>query len=189
MSEVSSLNKGLAYLCCVGGIEKSWAEGEDDGDAKYMSIQSPKENGGIFGLTASDKRICVPQKIDPKTFFANERTFLKWLSISVMIGLMSLTLLNFSDNTTDGAELAGLVLLPVSLIFMVYALVIFRSRASKIYMREPMRYDDTRGPTMLVVVLGVAITLATVFSLQRHYARVAATSFPQSGNDLSRSMQ
>lgn len=190
MSDFSGINKGLAYLCCVGSTEKSWADGEDDGDAKYMSVQSPsnrdENGGGMFGLSANDKRICVPQKIDPKTFFANERTFLKWLSISVMIGLMSLTLLNFSDATTDGAELAGLVLLPVSLVFMIYALFIFRSRASKIYMREPMRYDDTRGPTLLVVVLAVAITLATVFSLQRHYARVAASTFPQSGNELGR---
>lgn len=185
MSEgYSVINNGLSYLCCVGGVEKTWAEGEDDGDAKYQSIQSPSNGGGAMG--AADKRICVPQKIDPKTFFANERTFLKWLSISVMIGLMSLTLLSFSDTTTDGAELAGLVLLPVSIIFMVYALFIFRGRASKIYMREPMRYDDTRGPTMLVVVLGVAMVLATIFSLQRHYARVQAASFPQNGNNIAR---
>jgi uncharacterized membrane protein YidH (DUF202 family) len=184
MTEFSSVNKGLAMLCCVGGSEKTWAEGEDDGDMKYHNTQSV--DGGMFGLSAADKRICVPQKIDPKTFFANERTFLKWLSISVMIGLMSLTLLNFSDTNTDGAELAGLILMPVSIIFMVYALIIFRGRASKIYMREPMRYDDTRGPTLLVVVLGVAVTLATIFSLQRHYARVQAAGFPQNGNGASR---
>jgi uncharacterized membrane protein YidH (DUF202 family) len=138
----------------------------------------------MFGL-ASDKRICVPQKIDPKTFFANERTFLKWLSIAVMIGLMSLTLLNFSDTSSDGAELAGLVLLPVSIIFMVYSLFIFRSRANKIYMREPMRYDDTKGPTMLVIVLAISMSLATVFSLQRHYARLQAATFPDNGNNIS----
>ncbi|CUG52588.1 Hypothetical protein, putative [Bodo saltans] len=187
MSEIGAINKGLAYLCCVGANDKSWAEGEDDGDAKYQSIQSPKNQDGIFGLGgAADKRICVPQKIDPKTFFANERTFLKWLSISVMVGMMSLTLLHFSDTNSDGAVLAGLVLLPVSLIFMVYSLYVFRMRASKIYMREPMRYDDTRGPTMLVVVLGVAISLATVFSLQRHYSRIDSASFSQGGNAAAR---
>lgn len=177
-------SKALSYICCVRGAEKTWAEGEDDGDAKYMSIQSPTNDGGLFGLAAADKRICVPQKIDPKTFFANERTFLKWLSISVMIGLMSITLLTFSDANADGASLAGLVLLPVSLCFMVYSLMIFRSRASKIYMREPMRYDDTRGPTMLVVALGLSLTLATIFSLQRHYITVNQSSY--SGTTSSR---
>ena len=166
----SALQRGLSFMCCVAESEKAWAEGEDEGDAKYESVAGSNPNSN----NAADKRICVPQKIDPKTFFANERTFLKWLSISVLIGLMSITLLSFSDATTDGAAFAGLSLLPVSILFMVYSLYIFRDRANKIYMREPMRYDDTRGPTMLVVVLGAAMLLATVFSLQHHYARSQA---------------
>ncbi|EAN90740.1 putative catalytic subunit of the vacuolar transporter chaperone 4 [Trypanosoma cruzi] len=159
--------KGLSIICCATNSTKPWAEGEADGDEKYMNLQGP----GVRNLTGSvnDKRICVPQKIDPKTFFANERTFLKWLSISVMIGLMSLTLLNFGDTSSTAPELAGLVLLPVSIIFMAYSLFIFRDRANKIYMREPMRYDDTRGPTLLVLVLGAALLTATIFSVQRHY--------------------
>ncbi|EPY35288.1 vacuolar transporter chaperone [Strigomonas culicis] len=92
-----------------------------------------------------------------------------------MVGLMSLTLLNFGDASSNGAELAGLVLLPVSIVFMVYSLFIFRDRANKIYMREPMRYDDTRGPTMLVIVLGTSLVLATIFSLQRQYNETVST--------------
>lgn len=175
---MDAANRSLSYLCCVGGSLKPWAEGQDEGDDKYESLQGP----GGRNLTGSvnDKRICVPQKIDPKTFFANERTFLKWLSISVMIGLMSLTLLNFGDSTNNGAELAGLVLLPVSIVFMVYSLFIFRDRANKIYMREPMRYDDTRGPTLLILVLGSALALATLFSLQRQYTQTVVSSFSES---------
>ena len=169
----------ISTLCCLGESEKSWAEGADAGDAKY----EPVDKGN--GLAADDKRICVPQKIDPKTFFANERTFLKWLSISVMIGLMSLTLLNFSDASTDGAALAGMILLPVALMFMCYSLIVFRSRADKIYMREPMRYDDTRGPTVLVTVLALSMLVSTVFSLQKHYGRTAASSVPQDGGHKS----
>lgn len=168
----------MSYLFCMNGAQKPWADGQDDGDDKYESLQGP----GGRNLTGSvkDKKICVPQKIDPKTFFANERTFLKWLSISVMVGLMSLTLLNFGDGSSNGAELAGLVLLPVAIVFMIYALFIFRDRANKIYMREPMRYDDTRGPTMLVLVLGSALVLATIFSLQRQHSQNVSASFSES---------
>lgn len=172
------MNKLLDVIFCVQGSQKPWADGEDDGDEKYEKFGGP--GGRNLSRSLNEKRINVPQKIDPKTFFANERTFLKWLSISVMVGLMSLTLLNFGDSQTGGAELAGLVLLPVSIAFMIYALIIFRDRAHKIYMREPMRYDDTRGPTMLVIVLAAALVLATVFSLQRQYAHTAASSFMQS---------
>lgn len=171
---MESVNKGLSSLFCIGASQKPWADGQDDGDDKYENIRGRNLTGSV-----NDKRICVPQKIDPKTFFANERTFLKWLSISVMVGLMSLTLLNFGDSTSNGAELAGLILLPVAILFMVYSLFIFRDRANKIYMREPMRYDDTRGPTMLVLVLGSALVLATIFSLQRQYTNTVASSFSE----------
>ena len=178
-------DRSLEAVCCLKGGMKQWADGEDDGDAQYEQIYS---NRALFGTNSKgtdatpldlfgtpDKKICVPQKIDPKTFFANERTFLKWLSISVLIGLMSLTLLNFSDSDSDGAELAGLVLLPVSIAYMLYSLFVFRSRAHKIYMREPMRYDDTRGPTILVIILATAMALATILSLQKHYGRSVAS--------------
>lgn len=42
-----------------------------------------------------------------------------------------------------------------------------------------MRYDDTRGPTMLVLVLGAALVLATIFSLQRQYTNAVASSFTE----------
>eukprot|EP00759_Apiculatamorpha_spiralis_P013797 PhF_6_TR20526/c4_g3_i2/m.29616 len=118
-------------------------------------------------LIPGERRLCVPQKIDPKTFFANERTFLKWLSISVLIGLMSVTLLNFGTAGNAGAQVAGMILLPVALLFMLYSLAVFRLRVNRIYNREPMRYDDTRGPTVLVVVLICALLLTTVLTVQK----------------------
>lgn len=160
----------LQLVCCIKAPSKGWAEGEDDGDARYEPVEPS-------GTKFADKFICVPQKIDPKTFFANERTFLKWLSISVMVGMMSLTLLNFADTNSDGAELAGLVLLPVSVAFMLYALYVFRFRAHCIYMREPMRYDDTKGPTVLVTVLVISLILSTMFTLQKRTSKATVT-FP-----------
>lgn len=136
------------------------------GDHEHLHDEGRHGGKGVAG-DPREKRICVPQKVDPKTFFANERTFLKWLNISTMLGMMGITLLNFADVNSDGAELAGLVLLPVAVMFMLYALMTFRARSQYIYNREPMRYDDTRGPTLLVIVLTVSLLLATGFSLQR----------------------
>ncbi|RHW71433.1 vacuolar transporter chaperone [Trypanosoma brucei equiperdum] len=171
----SVIEKGLASICCVTTSSKPWAEGEADGDVMYEDLRGP--GGRNTSGSVSDKRICVPQKIDPKTFFANERTFLKWMSISVMIGMMSLTLLNFGDTSSNASELAGLVLLPVSILFMIHSLFVFKDRANKIYMREPMRYDDTKGPTILVLVLGVSLGIAAIFSVQKQYYRTASSSF------------
>jgi len=37
-------------------------------------------------------------RIEPKTFSANERTFLSWLHMSVTLGSISAALLGFSSN-------------------------------------------------------------------------------------------
>jgi uncharacterized membrane protein YidH (DUF202 family) len=165
------LENAVQTLCCVRGSEKPWADGEDDGD---QQLDFRHGSGGV----PSEKKVSVPQKIDPKTFFANERTFLKWLSVSVMIGMMSVTLLSFGTTKSDGAELSGLILLPVSIGFMVYALFLYRQRSHRIYMREPMRYDDTRAPTVLVIVLMFALVSSAYFSLQRVAPRTEVFELP-----------
>ena len=44
------------------------------------------------------KRIALPVRVEPKVFFANERTFLSWLHFTVVLGGLSVGLLNFGDK-------------------------------------------------------------------------------------------
>lgn len=53
-------------------------------------------------------------KIDPKVFFANERTFLKWLHTSVEIGSIASLLLGFRAIVSGDDERPGLDILRVS---------------------------------------------------------------------------
>jgi uncharacterized membrane protein YidH (DUF202 family) len=46
-------------------------------------------------------------RIEPKTFFANERTFLSWLHMAVTLGSIAAALLGFS-NTKGQVRLAVL---------------------------------------------------------------------------------
>ena len=41
----------------------------------------------------------TPMRIEPKTFFANERTFLSWLHMAVTIGSIAAALLGFAGVT------------------------------------------------------------------------------------------
>lgn len=43
-------------------------------------------------------------RIEPKTFFANERTFLSWLHMAVTLGSIAAALLGFSS---DGGHVRG----------------------------------------------------------------------------------
>lgn len=57
----------------------------------------------------------IPQRIEPKTFFANERTFLSWLHMAVTIGSIGAALLGFSGTAARDPHAAAAVRLSCSL--------------------------------------------------------------------------
>ncbi len=51
----------------------------------------------------------TPMRIEPKTFFANERTFLSWLHMAVTIGSIAAALLGFvgvADSSKHKAQVS-----------------------------------------------------------------------------------
>jgi uncharacterized membrane protein YidH (DUF202 family) len=62
-------------------------------------------------------------------------------------------------------KVTGIVIVPVSLVFMIYALVQYRNRAEKLLKRQDIRYDDQIGPIMLVTFLLLASIAAFTLSL------------------------
>ena len=64
----------------------------------------------------------APIKIEPKVFFANERTFLAWMHVSVILAGASVAILAISDYENIGKQLYGLIMLPVAVAFLVYAM-------------------------------------------------------------------
>ncbi|KAL3810985.1 hypothetical protein ACHAXA_008571 [Cyclostephanos tholiformis] len=94
------------------------------------------------------------QKIEPKIFFANERTFLHWLHAGVTLYTIAAGILAFASETDSvSAHWYAMALLPISLGFCLYALHLFLWRAEKIRTRIPGRWDDSRGPLMLGSIL------------------------------------
>ena len=116
-------------------------------------------------------KLHVPIRIEPKTFFANERTLLNYLHLSILILFTSLSLVT-NDSMMGGehlegswgsdynSRLAGAIMAPVAVLFILYALTTFMWRANRIARREPCaRYDDRFGPCVLVtLLLGVVVT-------------------------------
>ena len=58
------------------------------------------------------------------------------------------------------ARISGALIGPVALVFMMYALYIYRQRTFQILRRETVRYDDQRGPVMLVLALVAVCSVA-----------------------------
>lgn len=100
------------------------------------------------------KRIALPTRVEPKVFFANERTFLSWLNFTVILGGLAVGLLNFGDQV--GRISAGLFTL-VAMAAMIYALFTFHWRAKSIRQRGQGGFDDRIGPTVLALALLAAV--------------------------------
>ncbi|GAX80220.1 hypothetical protein CEUSTIGMA_g7658.t1 [Chlamydomonas eustigma] len=188
-------------------------------------------------------------RVEPKTFFAAERTFLAWVNIAVLVMFTSLSLMSSTSsssfmaggaaassnngglispssplsessynnnngslgnqlstalhNATGNAtilgangihsttsasnpltwnpspsslcsgnsicrasQISGLVLAPVAMCMMVYALYMYRYRSKQILRRETARYDDQRGPVALVVLLLLVVVVSYTLQLR-----------------------
>ena len=102
--------------------------------------------------------------MEPKVFFANERTFLSWLNFAVVLGALAIGLLNFGDRI--GRISAGLFTL-VAMATMIYALVTFHWRAKSIRQRGQGGFDDRLGPSVLAVALLAAVVVNFVLRITK----------------------
>lgn len=105
-------------------------------------------------LEPAGKRIALPVRVEPKVFFANERTFLSWLNFTVVLGGLAIGLLNFGDRIS---RLSAMLFTVTAMFVMLYALYTFHWRATKIRNREAAPYDDRVGPTVLCIFLIIAV--------------------------------
>ena len=69
----------------------------------------------------------IPMRIEPKTYFANERTFLSWLHMAVTLGSVGGFKFTLDKNRTDceGQEYhwvpyTGAALVGVAIVFIIY---------------------------------------------------------------------
>jgi uncharacterized membrane protein YidH (DUF202 family) len=106
----------------------------------------------------------APIKIEPKVFFANERTFLAWMHLSVILAGASIAIMAFADDSNPMGQLYGIMLLPVAIAFIIYSMYQYSRRSYMIRHRHPGPYEDTVGPSVLAVML--MFSIVAQFSLK-----------------------
>ncbi|KAI9319882.1 VTC domain-containing protein [Dichotomocladium elegans] len=99
---------------------------------------------------ASPDRKKVKVRVEPKVFFANERTFISWLQFCALLLTVALSLLNFGDSI---GRIVGGLFIGLAAVVAIYALYRFEKRAYMINRRIDGRYDDLWGPAVLCVLL------------------------------------
>ncbi|CAO3591907.1 unnamed protein product [Absidia cylindrospora] len=128
-------------------------------ESKFGNFLNPNKGGARpIGTPVDDpaskpkyERQKVKVRVEPKVFFANERTFISWLQFCALLLTVALNLMNFAtDNDT---RIVGGIFMGLSAVIAIYALYRFEKRAWMINRQIDGRYDDLYGPAVLCVLL------------------------------------
>jgi len=88
------------------------------------------------------------KKVDPKLFFANERTFLKWMNVSIWVAGISIGL---SSVVLPGSleSLSVLLFSAIAIVIVIYSMAQYGKRSLMILKRSPGPYEDRYGPLVI----------------------------------------
>ncbi|KAG6841434.1 hypothetical protein C0991_011104 [Blastosporella zonata] len=134
---------------------------EDEEEAAGLDDELPATDDRILSrdwAAPAGKKIAIPIRIEPKVYFAAERTFLKWMNNAVFIGTIATTLLNFTPADDSRGLISAAFFTFAALLSIAYSVGIFVYRSYKLRERHAEGlYYDKYGPTVLCFVLFLAL--------------------------------
>jgi len=105
-----------------------------------------------------------PVRVEPKVWLANERTFIKWQHISVLLASLSLGLYNAAGADNKVAQTLAVVYTLIALFAGAWGWWISRKRSIMIEQRSGKDFDSVVGP--IVVCIGLCAALCLNFGLK-----------------------
>ncbi|KAH6898561.1 VTC domain-containing protein [Thelonectria olida] len=105
------------------------------------------------------KKIYVPVRVEPKVYFAAERTFLGWLEYSIYVGAIAVALLNFGEHPTPTAFWISGIFTLLAILSLCYSVGTYLYRSNAIRTRKVVQYYDRVGPSVLCAALFVAVAV------------------------------
>lgn len=149
---ISRANK-LKYQVYGSGFKSVFNDGlvhiKGESEISYDFSQVSEEN--------IEKNITV--RVEPKAFFANERTFLNWIEFAIYSGGTGAAMVGLGNLH---AYAFGVVLIMCTVIFSLYVLYLYHYRAIHIRLRHTVQYDDTVGVILLISIFVVMMILAFI---------------------------
>lgn len=106
------------------------------------------------------KEICVPVRVEPKVYFATERTYLLWLLILLILGATSTTLLNYGLLLGITAAIFFYI---TTLVLIAYSTYLYLLRVVNIRLKRAVDYEDHYGPKVICAMLAISSLATFVF--------------------------
>ncbi|VEU44662.1 unnamed protein product [Pseudo-nitzschia multistriata] len=92
------------------------------------------------------------KKVDPKVYFSNERTFLKWMNVSVWVAGISIGLSSIVGSSVKynaWQSWLSLLFLALAIVVSCYSMFQYAKRSLMIVKRSPGPFDDRSGPIVI----------------------------------------
>ncbi|KAI9245168.1 VTC domain-containing protein [Sporodiniella umbellata] len=162
-SQKTPKTKNLTNLFTLTGTFRKSTSSQNDGtERKKGVLNSTVWSGAFLKKKQKDEESILPRvrgglvkKTEPKTFFANERTFISWLQFCALLLTVALNLLNNGDTISRGI---GATFIIIGAVLCLYALFRYQIRSYQLRThRNLVRYDDIWGPTILCILLVTAL--------------------------------
>lgn len=108
-----------------------------------------------------------PVRVEPKVWLANQRTFIKWQHISVLLASLSLGLYNAAGEFNDVARGLAVVYTLIAIFAGVWGWWVYIVRSRMIQERSGKDFDNVVGPIVVCIGLAVALILNFAFKVCR----------------------
>ncbi|KAI1083829.1 SPX-domain-containing protein [Whalleya microplaca] len=112
-----------------------------------------------------------PLQVEPKVWLANERTFLKWQHICILLGSLALSLYTAAGQNFV-AECMGIAYIAIAIMAGLWGYVMLRKRRDMIVERSGKDFDNMIGPLAVSAALMLALILNFVFAYRAAFAKV-----------------
>ena len=112
----------------------------------------------LLGIKPKTSIDGVPLKVEPKTFFANERTFLTWFNSAVFVMSLGLAI----AATGERALFASIAMISIGVLIITYASFTYAQRTNSLLKKKPVGYADKYGPLILGGIISVVFVAAAV---------------------------
>ncbi|KAL4072748.1 hypothetical protein V8B97DRAFT_2017195 [Scleroderma yunnanense] len=101
------------------------------------------------------KKVATSLKVEAKVWFANERTWISWLNVAILLATLALALFNASKEPI--ARNFAYTYAAISIGVVIYGSTLYQSRINMIRKRDPGHYDDIVGPVVVSALLFFAV--------------------------------
>ncbi|PWY65305.1 SPX domain protein [Aspergillus heteromorphus CBS 117.55] len=113
-----------------------------------------------------------PVRVETKVWLANQRTFIKWLHISILLSSLSLGLYNAAGKDNDVARALSIVYTCFAIFAAAWGWYMHEKRARLIRQRSGRDLDNTFGPIVVCIGLAVALVLNFAFKYNSTVERI-----------------